>query len=138
MIVLLEPQRLVNAGSSGKTRALGTGGNHQACEIESLPHASSFMLRESDSMLMMNERRPAYRTTEGWARSILLETGAIRECETHGWMRDSADPHARERSLIIAREDPPLGIDPDQAVAPVQDLLDSIGDTCPECPPDAD
>ncbi len=38
-------------------------------------------------MLMMKERRPAFRTIEGWARSVLLDAGAIRECEEHGWMR---------------------------------------------------
>jgi hypothetical protein len=54
-------------------------------------------------MLMMKERRPAFRTIEGWARSILLEAGAIRECEVHGWMRDRADPHAYERALLVAR-----------------------------------
>jgi hypothetical protein len=38
-------------------------------------------------MLMMKERR----TPSGrWARSVLLETGAIRECEEHGWMRGRA------------------------------------------------
>ena len=43
-------------------------------------------------MLMMKERRPAFRTIEGWARLVLLEAGAIRECEEHGWMRDRSDP----------------------------------------------
>ena len=51
-------------------------------------------------MLMMKERRPGFRTIEGWARSVLLEAGAIRECEEHDWMRDRADPHARERALV--------------------------------------
>jgi hypothetical protein len=96
------------------------------------------MLRWSKLMLMTRERRPAFRTIEGWARGILLEAGAIRECETHGWMQDRADPHARERALLIAREEPPLGLSPEQAVTAVQDVLDSIGDTCPECPPDID
>ena len=32
-------------------------------------------------MLMVKERRPHFRTIEGWARLVLLETGAIRECE---------------------------------------------------------
>ena len=88
-------------------------------------------------MLMMKERRPAFRTIEGWARSVLLEAGAVRECEEHGWMRDRADPHARERALLVARRDPPPGVSPDEAVAAVRDVLDTIGDTCPECPPDA-
>jgi len=84
-------------------------------------------------MLMMNGRRHGFRTIEGWARGILLEAEAIRECETHGWMHDRADPHARERALLIAREDPLFGLSPEQAAAAVQDLLDSIGDACPEC-----
>jgi hypothetical protein len=89
-------------------------------------------------MLMMKERRPAFRTIEGWARSVLLEAGAIRECEEHGWMRDRADPHARERALLVARRDPPPDVSPDEAVAAVTNVLASIGDTCPECPPDAE
>jgi hypothetical protein len=84
-------------------------------------------------MLMTRERRPAFRTIEGWARSVLLTAGAIHECDTHGWMRDRADPHARERALTIAREDPPPGVSPAQAMAALEDVLGSIGDTCPEC-----
>ena len=87
-------------------------------------------------MLVMKERRPAFRTIEGWARSVLLETGAICECEQHSWMRDRADPYARERALLVARWDPPPGVSPDAAVAAVRDVLDTIGDTCPECPPE--
>ena len=89
-------------------------------------------------MLMTREPRPAFRTIEGWARGVLLEADAIHECETHGWMQDRADPHARERALLIAREEPPLGLSPEQAVMAVQDMLGSIGDTCPECPLDID
>jgi hypothetical protein len=54
-------------------------------------------------MLMMKERRPAFRTIEGWARSVLLDAGAIHECEEHGWAKDRADPHARDRALLVAR-----------------------------------
>jgi hypothetical protein len=79
--------------------------------------------------------RPAFRTLEGWARSVLLEVGAIRECEEHGWMRDRSDPHARQHALLVAQQDPPLGFSSDRAVAAVLDELDAIGDTCPECPP---
>ena len=86
------------------------------------------------AMPMTKDRRPALRTIEGWARSVLLEAGAISECETHGWTLDRADPDARERALIIARRDPPPGISPAHAVLAVEDVLGSIGDTCPECP----
>jgi hypothetical protein len=34
---------------------------------------------------------------------------------------------------MIAREDPPPGVSPAQAVAALEDVLGSIGDTCPEC-----
>ena len=85
-------------------------------------------------MLMTKEWRPAIRTLRGWAISLLLEAGAIRGCEEHGRMQDGADPQARERALLLASQDPPLGVSPDSAVAEVRDVLDSIGDTCPECP----
>jgi len=43
------------------------------------------------SMQMTKERRPAIRTIEGWAISVLLEAGAVRECEEHGWMKHRGD-----------------------------------------------
>lgn len=86
-------------------------------------------------MLITKEIRPAIRTLRGRAINVLQETGAIRECEEHGWMRDRADPHARERAFEIARRDPRAGASPGQAAAEVSDVLASIGDTCPECPP---
>ncbi|UWU86124.1 hypothetical protein N2605_06630 [Bradyrhizobium yuanmingense] len=87
-------------------------------------------------MLMTKQRRPAIRTLRGWAIHVLQEAGAIRECEEHSWMQDRADPHARERAFNIARQDPPADVSRDVAEAAIRDVLDSIGDTCPECPPD--
>jgi hypothetical protein len=86
-------------------------------------------------MLMSKERRPAFRTIEGWARLVLLEAGATHECEEHGWAKDGADPHARERAILIARRDPPPGVSPEEAATAVEEVLCSTGDTCPECPP---
>jgi hypothetical protein len=86
-------------------------------------------------MLMTKEQSPAIRTLQGWAISVLLEPGAIRECEEHGWMQDRADPDAHARAFTVAREDAPPGVCPDKAVAEIRNVLDSIGDTCPECPP---
>jgi hypothetical protein len=86
------------------------------------------------TMLMTKERRPAIRTLRGWAISALEEAGAIRECEEHGWMQDRADPHARERAFHIARTDPPPGFSSQAASVAIAEVLDSIGDTCPECP----
>jgi hypothetical protein len=51
-------------------------------------------------------------------------------------MKDCGDPDARERALAAARQDPPSGVSPDEAAAAVEDVLGSIGDMCPECPPD--
>jgi hypothetical protein len=85
-------------------------------------------------MLMFKERRPAIRTLRGWAVAVMQEAGAIRECEEHGWMQDRADPHARQRAFDIARRDSRAGISPEAAVAKVRDVLETIGDTCPECP----
>ncbi len=59
--------------------------------------------------------------------------GAIHECEEHGWAKDRADPHARERAFDIARRDPPESSSPAQAAAEIHGVLGSIGDTCPEC-----
>lgn len=85
-------------------------------------------------MLMTTERRLSFRTMEGWARMVLVDAGAIRECEELGWMKDRSDPHARERAIATARQDPPSGLSPDDAAAAIDDVLGSIGDSCPECP----
>lgn len=84
-------------------------------------------------MLMTKKKPKAIRTLRGWAIHVLHETGAIHECEEHGWAKDRADPHAREHALDIARQEPPEGLSPDQAAGEVLEVLDSIGDTCPEC-----
>jgi hypothetical protein len=84
-------------------------------------------------MPMIKDRSPT-ETLERWAMSILLEAGAIRECEEHGWMKDRTDPHARHRAVEVARSDPPLGLSREAAEVAVREVLDSIGDTCPECP----
>jgi len=44
------------------------------------------------------------------------------------------DPHARERAVDIARAEPPSGVSAGEAEAN-HDVLDGIGDTCPECLP---
>jgi hypothetical protein len=86
-------------------------------------------------MLLTKQRGPAIRTLRGWAISVLQEAGALRECEEHGWMQDRADPHARYRAYDIARRDPPAGVSPDEATDAITEVLDSVGDTCPDCPP---
>jgi hypothetical protein len=87
-------------------------------------------------MLMIKDRPTAIRTLRGWAISLLHDAGAVQECEEHGWKRDRADPHARQRAFEAARTDHPDSVSPDEAVAEVREVLESIGDTCPECPPE--
>lgn len=87
-------------------------------------------------MLIAKERPRTIRTLRGWAINVLQEAGAIHECEEHGWAHDRADPHARERALNFARQDPPTGVSSDQAAAEVRAVLETIGDTCPECLPE--
>jgi hypothetical protein len=87
-------------------------------------------------MLMLVKGRQAIRTLKGWATSVLLEAGAIRECDEHGWMIDRGDPQAHDRAIDIARRDPPPGTSPRAAAVVIAEVLESIGDTCPECPHD--
>ena len=87
-------------------------------------------------MLVAKKQGPASRMLDGWAISVLMEAGAILECEKHGWKKDRADPHARERAFEIARLVPPFGVSPQAAAGAIAEALDSIGDTCPECPTD--
>ena len=87
-------------------------------------------------MLMTKQRAPAFWTLRGWAIAVLMEAGAIKECEGHGWMQDRGDPHARQRAFESARLDPPTGVSPEASAAAIADALNEIGDSCPECPPD--
>ncbi len=84
-------------------------------------------------MLMLKERRPAYRTLEGWAIGVLLEAGAIKECDDHGYMQCRGDAHARERAYDTARESPLPGLSAEDATAALHDVLGAIGDACPDC-----
>jgi hypothetical protein len=71
--------------------------------------------------MLAGEGTPASDPDNTWmAISVLQEAGAVREREEHGWMQDRADPHARERALVVAREDPPCGISSDEAVAAIK------------------
>jgi hypothetical protein len=85
-------------------------------------------------MLMFRERRPAIRTLRGWAISVLDEAGAIRECGEHGWMQDRGDPHAHDCAFHVACQYPPEGYSPEAAAVAIAEVLESICDTCPECP----
>jgi hypothetical protein len=77
--------------------------------------------------------RPAYRTLQGWALGILIEQHAVRECDHHGHRLDRADPDARNRAREYAWNHPFPGTSPEAAILAIEEVLQSIGDTCPEC-----
>jgi hypothetical protein len=87
-------------------------------------------------MRMTNDRLSTIKKFRGWAISVLHEANAIRSCEYDGWAKDRADPHARDHAVEIARHHPAPGLSPDAAEAELREVLDSIGDVCPECPPE--
>jgi hypothetical protein len=49
-------------------------------------------------------------------------------------MIDRAEAH--DRAFDIARRDPPPRISPKAAAVVIAEAPESIGDTCPDCPPD--
>jgi hypothetical protein len=65
--------------------------------------------------------------------AVLLEAHAIRECYEHGHMKDRTDPHALEHAREIARQEPFRGTSSEQSLAAIDEVMNSIGDTCPEC-----
>jgi hypothetical protein len=44
-----------------------------------------------------------------------------------------APTRTRERAFAIAREEPPPGVSSAAAAVAVSEVLDGIGDACPEC-----
>lgn len=60
--------------------------------------------------MLTRDRRPDFRTVDGWAIGLLLEARAIHKCAQHGWAQDRTDPHARQLALRIAREEPLEGL----------------------------
>ena len=82
---------------------------------------------------MLTRERPDFKTIDRWAIRILLETGAIHECDEHGWAKDRTDAHARDEALRHARDEPLPGLSEEEAVGAVCGVLDAIGDACPEC-----
>jgi hypothetical protein len=83
---------------------------------------------------MLTRERPDFKTMDRWAIGLLSEAGAIHKCDEHGWAKDRTDPHARAEAFQIAREDPLAGLSPEEAVDAAREVLESVGDICPECP----
>ena len=77
--------------------------------------------------------RPAYRTIAGWALSVLIEQEAVTECDHHGHRRDRSDPDAWNRAREEAWRKPFPGATPEACIVALEEVMRSIGDTCPDC-----
>ena len=90
---------------------------------------------KSKSQLKFSDaaRRPAYRTLEGWALGVLIEQQAITECEYHGHRRDRSDPDAWNRAREEAWRNPFPGATPEACITALEEIMRSIGDSCPDC-----
>ena len=77
--------------------------------------------------------RPAYRTLQGWALGVLIEQQAVTECEHHGHRRDRSDPDAWNRGREEAWRNSFPGATPEACIAALEEVMRSIGDTCPDC-----
>jgi hypothetical protein len=91
------------------------------------------MKSNAQRRLPLQAAKPAYRTLDGWALGILIEQGAVTECEDHGHRRDRSDPDAWNRAREEARVSPFPGATPAASVAAVNEVMTSIGDSCPDC-----
>ena len=65
--------------------------------------------------------RPIWRRERNWDRTFSALVDVLHGTEM---MRDRADPHPRERTLLIAHQDPPLGVPLDEAAtaSPQRDI----------------
>jgi hypothetical protein len=77
--------------------------------------------------------RPAYRTLEGWALDVLMEQHAVAECSHHGHRKNRLDPDAWNHAREEAWRNPFPGATPEACIAAMEDVMRSIGDSCPDC-----
>jgi hypothetical protein len=77
--------------------------------------------------------RAAYKTLRGWALGVLIEEGAVDECEHHGHRRDRSDLEALCRARERAWAEPFPDTTPATSTAAIEDEMRGLGDTCPDC-----
>ena len=91
------------------------------------------MKRNFNALPRVPPSRPAYRTLEGWALGTLIDHGAVTECEHHGHRKDRSDPDAWERAREEAWRHPFPGATPEACLKALDEVMRSIGETCPDC-----
>lgn len=79
--------------------------------------------------------KPHFQSLEGYATAILLDAHAIVECEHHGFMKDRTDPYAWQRAREAAARLRFRNTSKDDRLRAIDEVMHSIGDTCPECRP---
>jgi hypothetical protein len=77
--------------------------------------------------------RHPYRTVQGWALGTLIDQGAVSECDHHGHRKDRSDPDAWNRAREEAWRHPFPGATPEACLAALDEVMGSIGETCPDC-----
>jgi hypothetical protein len=82
--------------------------------------------------------RPPYRTVQGWALGTLIDQGAVSECDHHGHRKDRSDPDARNRAREEVWRHPFPGATPGVCLSALDEVMGSIGETCPDCDTSAD
>ena len=90
-------------------------------------------MRQRTRQAPSHSSRPAYRSLEGWALGILIENHAVCECADHGHRKDRADPEAWIHARGEAWRNPFPGASPEACLAALENVMRSIGDTCPDC-----
>jgi hypothetical protein len=91
------------------------------------------MKSSAQRRLPLQAARPTYRTLDGWALGVLMEQGAVTECDHHGHRRDRSDPDAWNRAREEAELSPFPGTTPEASIAAINEVMTSIGETCPDC-----
>ena len=66
-----------------------------------------------------------------WAVQLLLDAGALAECENHGYLTDEMDSGAFDDGVAAGVRD--SGESEARVRQRLQDVLDEHGDECPGC-----
>ena len=88
---------------------------------------------KSNAARKMPAPASAYRTLHGWALGTLIEQHAVSECSDHGHRKNKSDPEAWGHAMEVAQQHPFPGASPQQCIAEMEEIMQSIGDSCPDC-----
>jgi hypothetical protein len=84
-------------------------------------------------MIMRKKNTNDVEALSMWATDILLEAHAIAPCPDHAYLRLRHSHHAVDYARSIAEHRKFSGKNKEQRVKAVEEVLDSLADTCPAC-----